>query len=99
MSSEDKEGKQRNEEIDNQLKRDKMNLRSEIKMLLLGMFISSEVLPSIVVFVVVVVVLAALALCRSRRRHERSRGDPPRLTMHFDRQGRVNRESRPSSNR
>lgn len=36
MSSEDKEGKQRNEEIDNQLKRDKMNLRSEIKMLLLG---------------------------------------------------------------
>lgn len=41
MSSEDKEGKQRNEEIDNQLKKDKMNLRSEIKMLLLGMLLSS----------------------------------------------------------
>ena len=37
MSSEDKEGKQRNEEIENQLKRDKMLLRNEIKVLLLGM--------------------------------------------------------------
>ncbi|KAI4174964.1 MAG: hypothetical protein LQ343_001991 [Gyalolechia ehrenbergii] len=36
MSTEDKEGKQRNEEIENQLKRDKLNQRSEIKMLLLG---------------------------------------------------------------
>ncbi len=36
MSSEDKEGKQRNEEIDNQLKRDRINARNEIKMLLLG---------------------------------------------------------------
>ena len=36
QSSESKEGKQRNEEIENQLKRDKMNLRNEIKMLLLG---------------------------------------------------------------
>lgn len=36
MSSEDKEGKQRNEEIENQLKRDKMMSRNEIKMLLLG---------------------------------------------------------------
>ncbi len=36
MSSEDKDGKQRNEEIDNQLKRDKMAQRNEIKMLLLG---------------------------------------------------------------
>lgn len=36
MSTEEKEGKQRNEEIDNQLKRDKMMQRNEIKMLLLG---------------------------------------------------------------
>ncbi|KAJ5561670.1 Heterotrimeric G-protein alpha subunit [Penicillium sp. DV-2018c] len=36
MSTEDKEGKARNEEIDNQLKRDKMLQRNEIKMLLLG---------------------------------------------------------------
>lgn len=36
QSSESKEGKARNEEIENQLKRDKMNLRNEIKMLLLG---------------------------------------------------------------
>ena len=32
----DKEGKQRNEEIENQLKRDKLSQRNEIKMLLLG---------------------------------------------------------------
>ena len=37
MSTEDKEGKARNEEIENQLKRDKMMQRNEIKMLLLGM--------------------------------------------------------------
>lgn len=36
MSSEDKEGKARNEEIENQLKKDKMLQRNEIKMLLLG---------------------------------------------------------------
>ena len=36
QSSESKEGKQRNEEIENQLKRDKMMQRNEIKMLLLG---------------------------------------------------------------
>ncbi|KAL9047546.1 MAG: hypothetical protein Q9206_006682 [Seirophora lacunosa] len=36
MSTEEKEGKQRNEEIENQLKRDKLSQRSEIKMLLLG---------------------------------------------------------------
>lgn len=36
MSTEDKQGKQRNEEIDNQLKRDKLLQRNEIKMLLLG---------------------------------------------------------------
>lgn len=36
MSTEDKEGKARNEEIENQLKRDKMTQRNEIKMLLLG---------------------------------------------------------------
>ena len=36
MSTEEKEGKQRNEEIENQLKRDRMMQRNEIKMLLLG---------------------------------------------------------------
>ena len=36
MSMEEKEGKQRNEEIENQLKRDKLSQRNEIKMLLLG---------------------------------------------------------------
>ena len=36
MSTEEKEGKQRNEEIDNQLRRDKAMQRNEIKMLLLG---------------------------------------------------------------
>jgi hypothetical protein len=38
MSTEEKEGKARNEEIENQLKRDKMMQRNEIKMLLLGEF-------------------------------------------------------------
>ena len=36
MSTEDKQGRQRNDEIENQLRRDKMNQRNEIKMLLLG---------------------------------------------------------------
>ena len=36
MSTEEKEGKQRNEEIENQLKKDRMMQRNEIKMLLLG---------------------------------------------------------------
>ena len=36
MSTEEKEGKQRNEEIESQLKRDKLSQRNEIKMLLLG---------------------------------------------------------------
>lgn len=36
QSAEDKEGKARNEEIDQQLKKDKLNQRNEIKMLLLG---------------------------------------------------------------
>lgn len=40
MSREDREGKARNEEIENQLKRDKMMQRNEIKMLLLGMAFS-----------------------------------------------------------
>ena len=39
MSTEEKEGKARNEEIENQLKRDKMMQRNEIKMLLLGAYI------------------------------------------------------------
>jgi guanine nucleotide-binding protein G(i) subunit alpha len=38
MSTEEKEGKQRNEEIENQLKKDRMATRNEIKMLLLGKF-------------------------------------------------------------
>lgn len=36
MSTEEKEGKERNEQIENQLKRDKLSQRNEIKMLLLG---------------------------------------------------------------
>lgn len=36
QSTEDKEGRARNEEIETQLKRDKMSQRNEIKMLLLG---------------------------------------------------------------
>ena len=36
MSTEEKDGKARNDEIENQLKRDKMMQRNEIKMLLLG---------------------------------------------------------------
>lgn len=37
-SKEDTAGKARNDEIENQLKRDKMAQRNEIKMLLLGAF-------------------------------------------------------------
>lgn len=47
MSTEDKEGKARNEEIDNQLKRDKMMQRNEIKMLLLGAKPRTESVQSI----------------------------------------------------
>lgn len=36
MSTEEKEGKARNEEIENQLKKDRLSQRNEIKMLLLG---------------------------------------------------------------
>ena len=36
QSSESKEGKQRNDQIEDQLKKDRLNLRNEIKMLLLG---------------------------------------------------------------
>jgi len=36
MSTEEREGKLRNEEIENQLKRDRMQQRNEIKVLLLG---------------------------------------------------------------
>lgn len=36
QSTEDIEGRQRSDEIDSQLKRDRMNMKSEIKMLLLG---------------------------------------------------------------
>jgi len=37
MSAEDNTGKQRNEDIDNQLKKDRLMQKNEIKMLLLGM--------------------------------------------------------------
>lgn len=47
MSTEEKEGKQRNEEIENQLKRDKMLQRNEIKMLLLGQSPPQPSAPSI----------------------------------------------------
>ena len=46
MSVEEKEGRQRNEEIENQLKKDRLSQRNEIKMLLLGMFASAIVLES-----------------------------------------------------
>lgn len=46
MSTEEKEGKQRNEEIENQLKRDKLMQRNEIKMLLLGQYRSESLLRS-----------------------------------------------------
>jgi len=36
MSQEDQEGKRKNEEIENQIKKDKLRMRNEIKMLLLG---------------------------------------------------------------
>lgn len=36
QSAEAQEDKARNEEIENQIKRDKLNLRNEVKMLLLG---------------------------------------------------------------
>lgn len=48
MSTEDKEGKARNEEIENQLKRDKMMQRNEIKMLLLGEFVDYVVIRPVV---------------------------------------------------
>ena len=37
MSTEEKEGKARNDEIENELKKDRLMQRNEIKMLLLGM--------------------------------------------------------------
>ena len=46
MSTEEKEGKARNEEIENQLKKDKLMQRNEIKMLLLGRSSSLRALPS-----------------------------------------------------
>lgn len=36
QSNEVSDGKARNEEIENQLKRDKLNMQSEVKLLLLG---------------------------------------------------------------
>ena len=41
MSAEDKQGRQRNEEIEIQLKKDRLNQRNEIKVLLLGRMIPS----------------------------------------------------------
>lgn len=42
MSVEEKEGRQRNEEIENQLRKDRMSQKNEIKMLLLGMSCSFD---------------------------------------------------------
>lgn len=42
---EEKEGKARNEEIENQLRRDRMQQRNEIKMLLLGMWCPGGLCP------------------------------------------------------
>jgi guanine nucleotide-binding protein G(i) subunit alpha len=44
MSTEEKEGKARNEEIENQLKKDRLMQRNEIKMLLLGTCLNSFLL-------------------------------------------------------
>lgn len=38
MSTEDKQGRIRHEEIESQLRRDRLSQRNEIKMLLLGVF-------------------------------------------------------------
>lgn len=45
QSTEAKEGKQRNEEIENQLKKDRQQARNEIKMLLLGMTTHNSYCP------------------------------------------------------
>lgn len=55
MSTEEKEGKQRNEEIENQLKKDRMMQRNEIKMLLLGLSLTGSSSSA-----------ALISLCRSR---------------------------------
>lgn len=39
QSNEVHDGKARNEEIENQIKRDKLNMRNEVKMLLLGKYL------------------------------------------------------------
>ena len=46
MSTEEKEGKARNEEIENQLKKDRMMQRNEIKMLLLGTLVNHDWISS-----------------------------------------------------
>lgn len=46
QSVEDQDGKLRNDEIENQLKRDRANMRNEIKMLLLGKFHLAWQLPA-----------------------------------------------------
>lgn len=48
MSTEEKEGKERNEQIENQLKRDKLSQRNEIKMLLLGTFMAEPCRPHLI---------------------------------------------------
>jgi guanine nucleotide-binding protein G(i) subunit alpha len=45
MSTEEKEGKARNEEIENQIKKDRLMQRNEIKMLLLGMLLTAARRP------------------------------------------------------
>ena len=42
ISQDDKESRSRNEAIENQLRRDRMQMRNEVKMLLLGKLIESK---------------------------------------------------------
>ena len=41
ISQEDKESRSRNEAIENQLRRDRLQMRNEVKMLLLGMLLQA----------------------------------------------------------
>ena len=63
MSVEEKEGRQRNEEIENQLRKDRMSQKNEIKMLLLGMFflLLQETTARFNYFVIVMLMMMFLA--------------------------------------
>lgn len=85
MSTEEKEGKARNEEIENQLKRDRMQQRNEIKMLLLGTSGNAS---------------AAVPIARARQLARGTAGSPSRTRVISNTlslaQVLVNPESRPS---